>query len=59
MRANIEYRLCGKEDWQKAVVLNRAGKATGRHKMWLNVEDVPQKDQKSVDFNLCSRMEVY
>ena len=52
MRANIEYRLCGDEDWQKAVVLNRAGKATGRHKMWLNVEDVPQKDQKSVDFNL-------
>ena len=37
--------------WQEGIVVNRAGKAKGVHRMWMNVKTIPQGDHKSVDFN--------
>ena len=33
-------------------MISRAGKASGTNKMWLNVQNLPQQDQQSVNFDL-------
>ena len=52
--SNIEYRICSENDgnstWQEATVLNRAGKASGKNKLWMNIEEIPSHEQKSLDF---------
>ena len=51
-RKRIEFRTEGSEDcWQEAVVLNRAGKAGGKHEMWMNVQTIPDGKQISVNFD--------
>ena len=40
-----------KEDsWQEAIVINRAGKTTGRNKFWMNIKRVPQVEMNSLNF---------
>lgn len=45
----IQYRMTVDDPWVEALVLGRAGKATGRNKDWMNVEDSESGEQKSVD----------
>ena len=53
VKTRIEYKQKGTGDvWQEAVVISRAGKASGTDKMWLNVQNIPQQDQQSVNFDL-------
>ena len=33
-------------------MLSCAGKASGTNKMWLNVQNIPQQDQQSANFDL-------
>ena len=48
-KTRIEYKQKGTGDvWQEAVVISRAGKASGTNKMWLNVKNIPQRDQQLV-----------
>ena len=51
-RARIEFRPEGSDEpWQEAVVLNRAGKAGGKHSMWMNVQTIADGKQMSVNFD--------
>ena len=34
------------------VVISRTGKAIGANKMWMNVQNIPQQDQQSVNLDL-------
>ena len=52
-KTRIEYKQTGTGDvWQEAVVISRAGKTSGTSKMWLNVQNIPQRDQQSMNFDL-------
>ena len=33
-------------------MISHAGKASGTNKMWLKVQNIPQQDQQSVNFDL-------
>ena len=37
------------ENWKKATILGRAGKATGNNRNWYNVKDLDSKEEKSLD----------
>ena len=53
VKTRIEYKQKGTDDvWQEAVVISCAGKASGTNKMWLNVQNILQQDQQSVNFDL-------
>ena len=55
MKARIEFRDIGEENWNECVVTGRAGKVgktrSGRHKMWANVKMVNDGCMKSVNFD--------
>ena len=49
-KAIFEYKVKKEDSWQEAIVINRAGKTTGRNKFWMNIKRVPQEDMKSLNF---------
>ena len=49
-KMHIEYKCNETDRWQEAIVINRGGKANGKHHMWMNIQDMPQDTQKSVSF---------
>ena len=50
MKGNkILYQLPEVEDWLVATVIDRAGKATGKNKWWINVQDSKDKAFSSVN----------
>ena len=55
MKARIEFRDIGEQNWNECVVTGRAGKVgktrAGRHKMWANVKMVNDGCMKSVNFD--------
>ena len=51
--AHIRYRDKGTEDpWQEGIVINRGGKARGKHKMWMNVQLQPDGEHRCVNFDM-------
>ena len=47
----IQYRLQNSDNWIRATVIGRAGKATGRNKNWYNIlEDISQ-EKKSINLD--------
>ena len=48
--SGYEYRVKKEDSWQEAIVINRAGKVTGRNKFWMNIKRVPQEEMKSLNF---------
>ena len=52
-RSHIKFREEGTMDpWKEGIVINRAGKAKGKHKAWMNVQTLPTGEHKSVNFDL-------
>ena len=49
-KMRIEYKCNETDRWQEAIVINRGGKANGKHHMWMNIQDMPQDTQKSHEF---------
>ena len=47
----ILYKVQNADEWTKAMVLGRAGKATGKNKCWYNIEDEVSKEKKSVNLD--------
>ena len=45
----ILYQLSGAEDWLAATVISRAGKATGKNKWWINLQDSTDEAIRSVN----------
>ena len=45
----VLYQLPEAEDWLAATVIGRAGKATGKNKWWINVQDSKDKAIRSVN----------
>ena len=45
----ILYQLPEAEDWLAATVIGRAGKATGKNKWWINLQDSKDKAIRSVN----------
>ena len=48
---NIQYKLQNTEEWIKAIVLGRVGKATGKNKCWYNIQEEISKEKKSVNLD--------
>ena len=48
---NIQYKLQNTEEWIRATVLGRAGKATGKNKRWYNIQEEISKEKKSVNLD--------
>ena len=46
---SIRYKVQNADEWTKATVLDRAGKATGKNKYWYNLQDDISKEKKSVN----------
>ena len=46
----IDYIPVDQENWKRATILGRAGKATGGNKYWLNIENNEDKKQFSIDW---------
>ena len=47
----IEFKLPKSLEWTKATITGRTRKASGKYKMWYNIEDEVTEDQKSVDLH--------
>ena len=47
----IQYKLKNANDWIKATVIGRAGKATGRNKNWYNIREDSSEETKSVNLD--------
>lgn len=47
----VRYRHQDSDDWISAKVIGRAGKATGKHKNWLNVQNLENKVESSLDWS--------
>ena len=45
VKSNIEYKVKRNDQWKEAIVISRAGKATGKNKYWMNIKDL--KDEHS------------
>ena len=43
---SIQYKTHNTDEWIKATVLGRAGKATGKNKHWFNIQEKPEKKRK-------------
>ena len=43
---SIQYKTHNTDEWIKATVLGRAGKATGKNKHWFNIQEKPAKKRK-------------
>lgn len=47
---NIQYKMgLENENWIRATILGRAGKASGNNRNWYNVKDVESEEEKSID----------
>lgn len=45
----IQYKLSDSDQWTNALVISRAGKATGRNKAWYNVRDNETNEEISIN----------
>ena len=45
----IKYRFQDNNEWQKAEVLGRAGKSTGKYKSWFNIKNTSDDGASSID----------
>ena len=48
---HIEYCNPDNDTWEKALVIGRAGKATGQNKYWFNIKNLDTRNFYSIDFN--------
>ena len=46
---SIQYKTQNTDEWIKATVLGRAGKATGKNNNWFNIQEKASKEKKSVN----------
>ena len=53
LKANdqIQYKLQDTNDWIRATVTGRAGKATGRNRNWYNIKEDNSGEQKSINLD--------
>ena len=47
----IQYRLQNTDEWIKATVTGRAGKATGKNKNWYNIKEDVSEERKSINLD--------
>ena len=47
----IQYKLNNTDDWIKATVTGRAGKATGRNRNWYNIREDASEERKSINLD--------
>lgn len=47
----IRYKMTMLDKWNDATILSRAGKCTGKNKMWYNLQDKETDEQKSVNLD--------
>ena len=45
VKSNIEYKVKRNDPWKEAIVISRAGKATGKNKYWMNIKDLEEIDE--------------
>ena len=45
----IQYKLQNSDEWIKASVTGRAGKATGKNKYWYNIKEDLSEEKKSIN----------
>ena len=45
----IQYKLQNSDEWIKATVTGRAGKATGKNKYWYNIKEDLSEEKKSIN----------
>ena len=45
----IKYRTKEDDEWIKAMILGRAGKASGRNRYWYNIQEEVSKERKSIN----------
>ena len=50
VKSNIEYKVKRNDPWKEAIVISRAGKATGKNKYWMNIKDLEDGTCKSIHF---------
>ena len=50
VKSNIEYKVKRNDPWKEAIVISRAGKATGKNKYWMNIKDLEDGTFKSINF---------
>ena len=50
VRSKITYEDPDRNEWRKAMVIGRGGKASGKDKYWFNIKDLEDDSMKCVDF---------
>ena len=50
LKSEITYEDPDTNEWRKAMIISRTGKASGKNKYWFNVKDLEDDTVKSVDF---------
>ena len=50
VKSNIKYKVKRNDPWKEAIVISRAGKATGKNKYWMNIKDLEDGTFKSINF---------
>ena len=48
---NVEYLNPGLNNLEKALIIGRAGKATGQNKFWFNIKNIETGNLSSIDFS--------
>jgi hypothetical protein len=47
----IQFKDTPADNWTKATVLGRAGKATGKNKHWINIREIDTGNERSIDLD--------
>ena len=50
VKSNIVYKVKRNDPWKDAIIIRRAGKATGKNKYWMNIKDSEDGTFKSINF---------
>ena len=50
MNRIVRYRVNDSDQWKKALIMSRGGRANGKYKFWLNVKHLEDDEEKCIDW---------
>ena len=50
LKSKVSYMDIDSKEWKRALVISRAGKASGKNKYWFDIEDLYDNTMKSLNF---------
>ena len=55
----VEYKIFGSNDFQKAQIIKRAGKVSGKYSHWYNIKNINDNNINSTDWKIVDNWKQY